>query len=364
MQERTRYHSNLINFINHYLGWRNWSVLTYNSIAENVFIIFFIALREALFGTSFVLDFFIFFSFSLSSTSYGYLINDFADRNLDARHGKPNTFQNDSTLKALLVVILFAGISLALGLRFAGNQLFLFLWIGWVFLATFYSLRPFRLKEKGVLGLFAVVAAQRVLPILITFAAFKYYGVSDIIIFTCYVFFRGLSSDLNHQIEDYQKDSMTGTDTYAVENGLKKARKAFRLSLELEKVFLILCLLSMYFKLSDFNLYGVSLVAPMLILYLLLCALGWMKITAQGPKLDVNPFVKDRKDLFQFTHHTFPSVVLPFYLLLILVSRSWPFVSILVLFSVYRKLYSIDLIRSSFPLGVIREIAVHLGIRF
>lgn len=349
MQDRSNYSSHLTNFINRYLGWRNWAVLTYNSIAENVFIIFFIALAEKHFSTPFVVDFFLFFLFSLSSTSYGYLINDFADRDLDAKHGKPNTFQNDSTLKALLVVFLFAGISLALGLRFAGTRFFLFLWAAWVFLATFYSLKPLRLKEKGVLGLFSVVAAQRVFPILIIFAAFKYYRASDIIIFTCYAFFRGLSSDLNHQIEDYQKDSMTQTDTYAVENGLKKAYKAFRLSLELEKVFLILCLLSMYFKLPDFNLYGVSLIAPVLILYLLLCGLGWMKIMAQGPKLDANPFVKDRKDLFQFTHHTFPSVVLPLYLLLLLIAERWIFISILLLFVIYRKIYSVELVQNSYP---------------
>ena len=351
----------MIAFIHRYLGWRDWSVLTYNSIAENIFIIFFIGLREELFSTSFVLDFFVFFLFSMFSTSYGYLINDFADRELDAKHGKPNTFENDSSLKALLVVFIFGGISLALGLRFVKSQLFLCLWVGWVFLATFYSLRPLRLKEKGVLGLFAVVGAQRVFPILITFAAFRYYELSDIITFTCYVFFRGLSSDLNHQMEDYQKDLMTGTDTYAVENGLRKARKAFRLSLELEKVFLILCLLIMYFKLPGLNLYGISLIVPIVISYFLLCGLGWMKMIIQGPKLDVNPFVKDRKDLFQFTHHTFPSVVLPLYLLVILVSRSWIFVTILIFLIVYRKIYSVELIKNSFPMRAIRRVRVHLG---
>ena len=162
-------------------------------------------------------------------------------------------------------------------------------------------------------------------------------------------------------MEDYERDLMTGTDTYAVESGLRKARKAFHLSLELEKVFLILCMLSMYFKLPDPNLYGISLIAPVLSFYLLLCGTGWMKMLTQGSKLDINPFAKNRKDLFQFIHHTFPSVVLPLYLLTLLVSRSWLFILLLVFFVIYRKIYSVELIKNSFPVRAIRKIAVYLS---
>ncbi len=39
-----------INFLNKYFGWRNWAVLNYNSVAENIFLIFYICLKVQLFS--------------------------------------------------------------------------------------------------------------------------------------------------------------------------------------------------------------------------------------------------------------------------------------------------------------------------
>ncbi|NMB81970.1 MAG: DUF1015 domain-containing protein, partial [Ignavibacteria bacterium] len=46
----------------------------------------------------------------------------------------------------------------------------------------------------------------RVLPILLLFAAFKHHAWIEVMVLTVYVLFRGLSSDLNHQVEDYDND--------------------------------------------------------------------------------------------------------------------------------------------------------------
>lgn len=232
-------------FIHQYLGWRNWSVLTYNSAIENVFPIFYIALHDRLFSWRFAGDFFIFFLFSMFSTSYGYLINDLSDRDLDRAHGKANTFENDSLSKATLVVLFFLLLSLAFASNFWGKQGFLALWLVWFLITTFYSLRPIRLKERGKVGLAFVVIAQRVLPTLIVFAAFSHWDAITILVFTSYMLFRGLSSDVSHQLEDYHRNVATGTGTYAVQSGFEKTRKLFRVSLEMEKVLLFLCLLIM-----------------------------------------------------------------------------------------------------------------------
>lgn len=345
----------LFNFIHKYLGWRNWSVLTYNSVFENVFLLFYISLRNQFFSFQFILDFFFFLLFSTFSTTYGYLINDLADKKLDAVHGKENTFENDSTAKASLVVLLFLGLSIIFGLRFIKNPYFLFLWLCWGLIATFYSLEPIRLKQRGKAGLIFVVLAQRMLPTLIIFAAFKHYDLFDVLLFTAYIFFRGLSSDLNHQLEDYQKDSITGTETYAVQTGLGKARKVFRFSLEAEKGLLLLCLLIMLIRLINLRLYGIPFILPILLAYLLLYIWNWTTILSYNTKLDVNPFVSGKKDIFQFIHHSFPSVVLPLFLLIFLSYEKWIFSLILVLFIVYRRLYSIESIRNSFPGKILRR---------
>ncbi len=356
MRARNKYISELIRFLNHYLGWRSWSVIVYNSVFENIFLIFYISLHNQLFSANFIFDFCIFLGFSIFSTSYGYLINDLADKELDALHGKENTFGDDSRIKAGLIVLLVFVLSICLGMRFVKNPGFVALWLCWGFIATFYSIRPIRLKERGKVGLISAVIAQRVLPTLIIFAAFKHYVLSDLIVFTVYVFFRGVSSDLNHQLEDYRKDLGTKTETYPVRTGLPKAQKVFRLSLETEKALLIFCLLVMYLNLRDFQILGIPVLLPALIAYLFLYGVNWLQIWSQGAEGDFNPFVPSRKDIFQFIHHAFPSVILPFYLLLLLAYEKWLFIFILLFFMILRKMYSLDLIRNSYPVRVILDI--------
>jgi 4-hydroxybenzoate polyprenyltransferase len=226
--------------------------------------------------------------------------------------------------------------------------LFIIWGLSWLSIATAYSTKPFRLKERGKIGLIFVVIAQRVLPVLIVFSAFNHYNWLDCIVLTIYIFFRGLSSDLNHQIEDIDIDLATNTGTYAVAEGHKKAQKIFRFSLEMEKTLLILCLFVILFKLNQIKFLGYSFILPILVFYLLLYGASWLKIKAQGEDKDVNPFVSGRKDIFQFIHHTFPSVILPFYLLLFLVYNSWQFIIILLFFIMLRKIYSIELLKNSF----------------
>lgn len=353
MQIKNKHLSNVVHFIHHYFGWRNWSVFVYNSIFENTFVFFYIALRRELYSLQFTVDFFLFLLFSAFCTTYGYLINDFSDRELDKLHGKDNTFKDDSTRKAGVIVCAFLLLSIVAGLRFMRNPLFGPIWFCWIGIATAYSIKPFRLKEQGKVGLFFVVIAQRALPTLLIFLALQYDTWMDIILLTTYVFFRGLSSDLAHQLEDYQKDLGTATDTYAVQAGLQKAQKIFRFSLEMEKALLVLCLFLMYVKLSHLQIDRISLLLPLLLGYLILYGMNWVKILSQHGNIDMNPFIPGRKDIFQFIHHAFPSVVVSFYLLLILVFKGWPFIIILCFFIVFRKIYSLALIRNSFPVRAI-----------
>ena len=346
--------NNLKIFIIKYLGWRNWSVLVYNSIIENIFIVFYIALCQDIVVSYFFTDLSFFILFSVFSTTYGYLVNDLADMELDARQGKNNTFQEDSKGKATIIVVFFAVLSILIGLHFADNALFIILWFTWLFSATFYSLKPFRLKERGKTGLIIVVLAQRVLPILLLFAAFKYYVWIEVMILTSYVLFRGLSSDLNHQLGDYYNDAGTRTQTYAVSAGMNWARKIFRVSLEIEKALLLAVLVVMYVNWHLPSVYGISLMAPVLVFYLLLYVYNLRKSLVLALEY-INPFVHGRKNLFQFLHHGFPSVVLPFYLLMILIYIHWQFVVIFILLAAYRRLYSLDVVLNSYPARLLRR---------
>ena len=341
--------SNLIRFTNHYFGWRNWAVLAYNSIMENMFVIFYILLRQEAYSSKYVFYFFIFLFFSSFCTTYGYLVNDLGDKNLDELHGKSNTFRDDSYPKAYLIVLFFLLLAILFSLPFIKNSLFLTTFIIWLSIATAYSLKPFRLKEKGKTGLIFVVIAQRFLPALLIFIAFGYYEWVDLIIFSSYIFFRGLSSDLNHQLEDFEKDYETGTETYAVKSGSEKTTKLFWFSLDAERILLILCLLLMLLKLTHINFYSIPIILPIFILHIFLCCFFWIKIVLIDKKTAANPFDPGRKDVLQFIHHAFPSVVLPLYLLMILVFKQIEFLSILISFILVRRLFSFKLILNSYP---------------
>ena len=358
MQGRNKYISELVRFVNQYFGWRNWSVVVYNSVIENVFLIFYIALRNQLFHLNFMIDFFIFLAFSIFSTSYGYLVNDFADKELDALHDKENTFEDDSKFKAGLIVLLFLAMGVSCGLHFLSNHLFLPLWVLWILIATFYSLRPFRLKERGTVGLIFVVIAQRVLPILIIFAAFEHFEMVDVVVFTAYIFFRGLSSDVNHQLEDYQNDVRTSTATFAIRTGIAKVKSLLRFSLEIEKVLLIFCLVLMYFRLVDMRVQNVSLILPILIGYIVVYGASFFYAKRGTPIDVVNPFDSGRKSVFHFLHHTFPSVELQVYMGVLIVSKYQMSITILIFFALYRKLYSVELIANTFPFSVLKRMFV------
>jgi len=343
-----------VHFINHYVGWRNWAVLVYNSVMENMFVIFFIALRKELYTPKFIMEFIVFLLFSSFCTTYGYLINDLGDKELDASHGKDNTFKSDSYLKACLIVLFFFLISVVFSFPFILNPFFLQVFIVWLLITTAYSIKPFRLKEKGKIGLIFVVIAQRGLPTLLIFFAFNYYEVIDIIIFTSYIFFRGLSSDLNHQLEDYKNDYITKTKTYAVETGFNKTKKAFVISLEIERVSLVLCILIMFFRLNKFHFYNIPLLLPLLLITLFMYGIIIKKKLSDN-ELNINPFISKEKDIFQFIHHGFPSVVLPLFLLLILITKRPIFIGILVFYIFIRRLYSIDIIKNSYPFRILMK---------
>lgn len=322
-----------------------------------MFLIFYLALRNPHSAFTFLLYFGCFILFSLFSTTYGYLVNDLADKELDAIHDKENTFSGDSKPRATLVVLLFFALSAIFALPFVRNPVFLIAWVCWIFCTTFYSLPPLRFKERGKSGLLLAVCAQRLFPITLIFVVFGYYNWADILVLSAYVFCRGSSSDLNHQLEDYHNDVSTSTGTYAVEAGFQRTARLLRVSLEAEKALLILCLLIMTLNLATQSASKVPLLLPLLFFYLLIYGMSLSKIRSLGAKPDVNPFAAGRKDIFQFIHHAFPSVVVPLYLLLLLSWQNWLYIPILLFFVWFRNLYSFEVIRRSFQIGKLFEIS-------
>ena len=346
-----------MNPITKYLGWRNWAVLNYNAVFENLFVIFYIALTDARYSNQFVVNTLVLIIFSIFATTYGYLINDFSDIELDRLHGKTNTFENDSKPKAVAVILLVTILSIISCYPFWENTYFVIWAVSWFVIATFYSLKPIRLKERGTVGIIFVVMAQRVLPALIIFSVFHFNHWLDITLLLLYILFRGFSSDVNHQLSDYHKDRATGTTTFAVSKGYRRVAKAFYFSLNAERILLGLILIRLMLILHLQNIWLNALFYALVALYFIALAVHYIKGLKDSEERRANPFEQNKRNLVQFLHHAFPSVGLPVGLNIILLFKYFPFFWILLIQIMAKRLYSIDIIRNNF---LIRTLAKFL----
>jgi 4-hydroxybenzoate polyprenyltransferase len=305
------------------LSWRHWGIIRYNSLWQNAAAVFYLALTHHLYSWSFPTQVALFILFSMLSTSYGYLVNDLADRELDQRHGKPNVFSGMGRVRPLAAVGTMAvGATLA-SLPFLHRPWFALLWGAWFCTATFYSLPPLRFKERGLSGLVAAIFAQQTLPTLLIFAAFGHLASWGALVFVIYATARGVSSDVGHQMRDWAQDAETETPTFAVRQGYRSICRLYATCQELDKLLLGLVMVVLMVDLPSVSLPGLSLqvglawplVASYLVLYALTAGQGW-KGLQQGTLPDPYDDIPQgpERNAIHFIHHAFPSVVIPFYL--------------------------------------------------
>ncbi|MFZ5915363.1 MAG: UbiA family prenyltransferase [Chloroflexota bacterium] len=333
------------------LSWRNWGILRYNSIWQNLAGLFYLALSQRLFSLSFIGRVGSFVLFSTIMTGYGYLINDLADQELDRRHGKSNAFQNVNRGKAALIVAATWLVGSLFGLPFLSRPWFALLWLLWTLAATFYSLPPLRLKERGAIGLATTVAAQQTLPTALLFAAFGQPLSWGALVFVLFATARGLSSDVGHQMRDWVHDTTTATGTFAVRHGYRAVQRVYAASLEIERLALggVMALLLLKLPTATLPLAGwqVAPAWPPLLLYLPLLALtvgrSWRALR-QGHLAAHDPYDEARqarvRDALHVIHHPLPSVLTPLYLAGWMTLLYWPNVVFLLILSLLYGLYS------------------------
>lgn len=168
---------------------------------------------------------------------FGYFTNDMADMDADKKAWKKNMATSFSALARILIV-LFTGIS-GLLIILAGS---LSVWPWMVLeliLLLIYSFPPFRLKEKGILGVLVDALYAYAIPAQILLSFIDSYGtISQVyfIFFPAFYFFIGLKNILQHQIDDADNDQVAGISTFAVSYP-KVAAALLRFSL----VFALVC---------------------------------------------------------------------------------------------------------------------------
>jgi 4-hydroxybenzoate polyprenyltransferase len=307
MNEQTN--QSLLFKIKQFIRWHDWAL---DKLPILFLICFYLILKRDDFKEIYIIEFFVFLLFSIVSTIYGYTINNFADLEIDIKQGKVNLFSEISPLGRIVILLSILALAISSGLFFADKPYFLFLWITQFLIATFYSLPPIRLKERGLIGLLIPFFAQLVLPILICFSIFGDIVSFSVIPFLAYGFFKGGAYDIGHQFHDHQHDKKTDTRTFAVEHGGNKVNKIFKTFLILERVFFLLLLFYMTATIRlTFYTYTINPVFLILILYLLVFIM--VVIREIKEKHISDPYYVDIRGPANILHIIIPNILLPFY---------------------------------------------------
>ncbi len=321
----------MLRTISSILSRREWGLIRFNSVLQNIFLLFFIGLSLQLYSVSFISTVFLFLLLGFSGTAYGYLINDYADLDLDRRAGKPNVFINMQRSWASVIVIAIFMITILLGLAFIDRPGFIAIFIVWLFIATFYSLPPIRFKERGAVGLLVTILAEYLLPMvlaLVVFGAFEHLGAWILVI---YITLRGISAEIGHQMRDREYDEVGGATTLATRVGHKPLAFWYGISLEAGLLGLGLTLCVFIFSIPSITIlkYTIQSIWLLAVIYVALLPLTFGRAYFRLKQGDwVDPYNESAKnaerDALQFIHITYPTIGISLFLALILSLFFWP----------------------------------------
>lgn len=194
----------------------------------------------------------------------GYFINDFFDIEKDKTSGKFNITNLFHRHLVLLLIIILLVIGFLI-LKSISEIAFYILFVE-IFVLLVYSVKPFRLKEKGFLGIITDSIYAHVLPAIILIVIVNEYVYVSNWLWLCFVllnFSIGIRDILLHQFNDYDKDLKSGTNTFFINNVLL-SKKLISWFEELTSLLIIILLGLLYFY---SNLFYLFLVAILVIFY-------------------------------------------------------------------------------------------------
>lgn len=176
----------------------------------------------------------------------GYLTNDLGDVEKDRLISKPNAAAQLNKGSIVLSFVFFLALAILPWHYLPFNYKSICLLCFQLFLFFIYAFKPFRLKERGFLGIITDALYAHTVPALL--AAYTYFMVVEtpknsfwwFVLFLCpWQFFLGARNILLHQIADYDNDLQSGTKTFVTGKGVALAQKLCRYFFVAEVVFFI-----------------------------------------------------------------------------------------------------------------------------
>lgn len=148
--------------------------------------------------------------------AFGYLVNDWADKEQDKLAGKKNHIGKVSSLTGVLLIVAFWLVGILPWIWLPSHILMVGLLILETALLLMYSLPPIRLKERGVFGVLADASYAHVIPaalIIFMFGGFvhSWWLAISILVWQAAM---GCRNILIHQLQDLKKDELSGISTF------------------------------------------------------------------------------------------------------------------------------------------------------
>jgi len=275
----------------------------------------FIGLAGGNWGRPYALEFVLFLIYAAAHSALGYVANDLGDRRIDRAQGKTNAFDGLSAAAGGLFFGALLLVALISGLPFAGRPWFVPLWALWTLSALGYSLPPVRLKERGAWGLGISALAQWTLPVFLAFAAMGRFRGWEMFVFALAATASGAALEAAHQRCDRERDRGTSTATLGARMGNRALDRLYATMLLLDKAALGLVALIVAFGLPASPRLGWPLLAVYLVL-LVASLIETVVFRRRGGLAD--PYYGTGRSASTLLHQTFPNLVAPFWLLLML----------------------------------------------
>jgi len=166
------------------------------------------------------------FSLSVVSLHYGsmqafcYMLNDWTDRQTDLRQGKKKWSRGFSGGEITAILTGLLAIAAGAILYLTRSPAILTLVVLGLIVSIAYSVKPWRLKERGKWAILAAAIVQRV-PAFVILAILVSMDVKICVYVSVWLSLLGFIFILEHQVEDCRSDHQQGVKTLVAERGIE-----------------------------------------------------------------------------------------------------------------------------------------------
>ncbi len=190
---------------------------------------------------------------------FGYAVNDLSDIEEDRRSGKSNLLGNYSISKRIIILLSPITIAFSILIYFYNNMSLTILFAYNFILPLLYSVKPFRFKERGILGIITDAAQVHGIPALFILMFVLKFPIQNnnlsydkiLLINICVLwsFIYGIRGIILHQLWDLKNDTKAGIKTFIRQvnsNKICSITKKYIFPFEISLLIIVATLLTEY----------------------------------------------------------------------------------------------------------------------